>query len=643
MVITSRQLSALYRCSHDNMRDIDGLQPQEAFDELLKYLFMKESADESKHRFAPYTLSIFHHDTKSSNRALVTDLRYQLQAFLDRANSWSSEMWRDKSFRLSDSALLSVHQLFEDIDFTSVDIDTRSAALNSLITSDLRKGLGIFPTPDAVARMMVEVTSPRVFSRVLDPACGTGTFLIETLRRWHTINRDCDSHSVWGVDKSPRMLLLSELNLGHNQRTTYHRALADSLYESPSTLFEDFMEGFDYILTNPPFGMVIDRDKHDMTPFQTCRSKTGSIVKRQQSEVIFVEQCLKYLRPGGVLGIVLPRSVVTNSSLATARQALNTLGYLEAIVNLPPETFSTSGAQTNTVVLFLRRYESAAQREEPIEVACADIENVGFDSTGRPREGNQLGRIPTALKAALNGGTTTTNVRLLPKVRKQLSLTKLPALLSGRMGASNGRDMIPLADMVDIAINGKTPSRSTYSSSGLFLVKVGNLTGRGIDWAPRNRNFISGPELAKRRRDARLMLRDNDILLTSSAHSPVYIAKKVDLVDAVPEWVGGEASFVGEIMMLRSKRGLDPTVLLVYLRLPSTQRQVQSMVRGQTAHLHPNDLLQLQVPKSLLSPLPEVRHLADRIRTETLLSTQLNQVSFEQRAASAELERMLST
>ena len=586
---------------------------------------------------------ILDQDTKSINGALVSDLRYQFQMFLDRANPWSSEMWRDKTFRLSDSALVSVHQLFEDLDFTTVDIDTRSAALNRLITSDLRKGLGIFPTPDAVVRMMVEVASPCVASSVFDPACGTGTFLIETLRRWNTTNTDCDSHSVWGVDKSPRMLLLSELNLGHSKRTIFRRVLADSLYQSPSTLFEGLTEGFDYILTNPPFGMVIDRDKHDMTPFQTCRSKTGSIVKRQQSEVIFVEQCLKYLRPGGLLGIVLPRSVVTNSSLATARQALNTLGYLEAIVNLPPETFSVSGTQTNTVVLFLRRYQSPSQREESIGIACADVENVGFDSTGRPREGNQLGRIATALKATLNEGSTTTNVRLLPKVAKKLSITNLPVLLSGRMSGSSHRNMMPLADLVDIAVNGKTPSRSTYSSSGLFLVKVGNLTGRGIDWTPRNRNFISDPELAKRRRNLRLMLRDNDILLTSSAHSPVYIAKKVDLVNDVPEWVGGEASFVGEIMMLRCKQGLDPAILLAYLRLPSTQQQIQSMVRGQTAHLHPNDLLQLLVPTSLLNPLPELWDLADRIRTEAVLSTKLNQVAFEQRTASVQLERALLT
>ena len=96
--------------------------------------------------------------------------------------------------------------------------------------------------------------------------------------------------------------------------------------------------------------MNLERDKHNLTPFATCRNSKGSIVKRQLSEVVFVEQCLKYLKPGGLLGIILPRGIVTNSSLRAAREALSNLGYLEAIVNLPPETFCVSGTQTNTVV-----------------------------------------------------------------------------------------------------------------------------------------------------------------------------------------------------------------------------------------------------------------------------------------------------
>ena len=641
MNVTSRQLSARYKKSHEQMRDIDGLQPQEAFDELLKYLFLKESADGRGYRFPKFFPPILNQELVSINQSLVKSLRWQLEKFLEETNSWASELWQDKSLRLSDAALLGVHELFEKVDFSTIDIDTRSVALSEFIPGELRKGLGIFPTPDGVARMMVEIASPNSASRVYDPACGTGTFLIEVVRWWRN---SCPRKEwrLWGADKSARMLLLSELNLGHNKNVDYRRALADSLYQDPSALFKEMDEGFDFILTNPPFGVAVDRNKHDMTSFQTCRNDSGDIVKRQQSEVVFIEQCLKYLKPGGLLGIVLPKSVVTNSSLRTAREALNSLGYLETIVNLPPETFSVSGTQTNTVVLFIRRYKTSSEKAESVAVVCIDVDNVGFDSTGRARSGNQLGEVPGNLRRAMKGELTDKGGRLFPKIAKLQSITSLPELLSGRITASIGQNMAPLSEFVELACNGRTPSRTNYSSQGLFLVKVGNLTGQGINWDARDRNYISGIEANKRQKDARLILKKGDILLTSSAHSPVYIAKKIDVAGAIPKWVGGKASYVGEVMMLRPKKGVDPYLLVAYLRLPLIQKQMQSMTRGQTAHLHSKDLLEMELPKILVnSPPLELVQLAEKIKMESQLSEELNELRFEQRKSSAVIENML--
>ena len=634
MGTTSRHLSGLYKKSHDQMRNIDGLQPQEAFDELLKYLFLKEIADETGHRFVNFSPPILNQDLLSLNKKLASDLRRQFKKFLEKTNSWSSELWHDKAFRMSDAALLGVHELFENVDFSAIDIDTRSAALNEFIPGELRKGLGIFPTPDGVARMMVEIASPSITSSVFDPACGTGTFLVEVIRRWNNSRSKKIERCVWGVDKSARMLLMSELNLGHNKGVKYKRATADSLYQTPSSLFDDPSGGFDFILTNPPFGVTLDRDKHDMTPFQTCKDHRSRIVKRQQSEVVFVEQCLKYLKPGGLLGIVLPRSVVTNSSLRAARQAINTLGYLEVIVNLPPEAFCVSGTQTNTVVLFVRRYKSSTEKGKAVAVISVDIQNVGFDSTGRSRNGSQLEGVSKAIRTAMKGTIIDSHVRILPEIVKELSIASLPDLLSGRMADANGQNTMPLKELIELASNGKTPGRASYSSEGLFLVKVGNLSGKGINWEARDRNFISGTEENKRRANSRLMLTENDILLTSSAHSPIYIAKKVDIVGTIPKWVGGGASFVGEVMLLRVKNGIDPFVVLAYLRLPSTRQQIQAIVRGQTAHLHPKDLLEMQIPKSLTKPPTELRKLADRLKKESQLSEEMNELAFEQREAS---------
>jgi type I restriction enzyme M protein len=164
-----------------------------------------------------------------------------------------------------------------------------------------------------------------------------------------------------------------------------------------------------------------------------------------------------------------------------------------------------------------------------------------------------------------------------------------------------------------------------YTEQGLFVVKVGNLTGQGVSWRPRERNFVGEQEANRRRRGRALLLQRFDILLTSSAHSSRYIAKKTDIVVDLPY---GEASFVGEVALIRVKPGvLDPFVLLAYLRHPQTVARLQSLVRGQTAHLLPADLLRFRLPESLLSMAPGIQECANLLRQEADLAAQLDRTS----------------
>ena len=130
------------------------------------------------------------------------------------------------------------------------------------------------------------------------------------------------------------------------------------------------------------------------------------------------------------------------------------------------------------------------------------------------------------------------------------------------------------------------------------------------------------------------MLKTGDILLTASAHSPVYIAKKVDIVTRIPDWVGCEASFVGEVMMLRPRPGVDVYALLAYLRQDATTERIQQLIRGQTAHLHADDLLEMTMPAPA-SMDAEMRVLADILRNQTILNEQLNDSIFAERKHTA--------
>ena len=117
----------------------------------------------------------------------------------------------------------------------------------------------------------------------------------------------------------------------------------------------------------------------------------------------------------------------------------------------------------------------------------------------------------------------------------------------------------------------------------------------------------------------------------------LYIGKKVDIVTRIPDWVGGEASLVGEVMLIRpDPRHVDPFVLLAYLRAPGTMEKIQKMIRGQTAHLHPTDMLSLDIPASVKRPSGDLKSLAKLLQNENSVAETLNELAYEQR-------RILST
>lgn len=612
MQLTPSRLSTLYGRAHDYMRSMDGMQPQEAFDELLKYLFWKEATDQSTGRDSSSQMGLL--------RESPVDLRQQLKQFGRKLSAQA--LLHEADFQLSDPALNAVHQLFREVDLSAVQFDIRSAALREFLRPDLRRGLGIFLTPDNVVRTMVEIAAPLPSDRVYDPACGSGTFLIETLKYWRS--RDQKRRrpfELWGSDKSARMLLLADLNLGHLKDVVFHRELSDAL--APAQASWPTRDTFDVILTNPPFGVVLESRSFDFTEFETCRDRNGTVRSRQQSEVMFIEQCLKFLRPGGKLGIVLPKSVITNAAFVEARAAIDKLAFVTSIISLPPETFQIGGTQTTTCAVFFQKYGKREQAVGLHRIAAASITNVGYDSTGRARTGEQLSALPKELESVLASERDNGSWKLLAPVEKGATLSSLSDLLTAREYRPSSAPKRRLGDYLEVACTGRTPPRASYTDSGVFLVKVGNLTGQGIDWIARERNFASVHR--------GLLLQKHDIVLTSSAHSPVYIAKKVDIVTTIPSFVGGKASFVGEVMMLRVKPGeLDPWFLLAFLRSETARSIIQRMVRGQTAHLHPDDVRDLLVPEQVFSQDAAMKQIREVLREESETAERQNVLAHQQ-------------
>ena len=615
MPMNSRTLSLLYKRAHDRMRDVEGLLPQEAFDELLKFLFYKDCVEIQMKAACIRNNSQLREDPIAIREWFSKELIARVP--------WITQVWPDRCFHLSDSTLLDLQRLFAHVQLTELSLDVRSTALSTFLTSDVRKGLGIFPTPEDVVRSMIEVVAPEPNDIVLDPACGTGTFLLETVRFLSTQRSKRKPLTVYGVEKNPRMLLLADLNLGYKSDLIFHRICADSLRQigrSEVSALGLVPNSVDIILTNPPFGVTVTSDMKILDLFETGEMNLGQEQSKVPSEVLFVELCLRLLRPGGRLGIVLPRSVITNERIDRQRHMIDQLGHLTEIIDLPPETFISAGTQTTTVAAFFRKH-SVKRAQKTVSVRVCRVTNVGFDTTGRRKEGNQLPVLAAKLaEADPVGDPIMTTYSEIPPTE---TLQRAANLLFRRNGDRVGR---ALREFVEFANTGRTPGRSAYTDNGMFILKVGNLTGRGIDWEPRDRNFVSRAEGIKRAKSYKLNLHKGDILLTSSAHAARYIAKKVDVVAYIPENYEN-VTFVGEVIRLRPASDVDPFILLAALRHPRVRDDLQACVRGQTAHLNPNDLLAVTIPYDLREPDQNMTEAASLLKQEADLAFQLNLIA----------------
>ena len=469
--MNSRMLSHLYQKAHDRMRDVEGLLPQEAFDELLKFLFYKDCVEA---RTQPGVLH-----GKSRYYEAPPAIRKTLSNELASRAPWTLQLWPAGRFHLSDATLIDLQRLFADVWLNELSLDVRSTALWTFLSPDVRKSLGIFTTPEDVVRTMIEVVAPTSSDIVLDPACGTGTFLMETIHFLKEQQSKRGPFSIYGVDKNPRMLLLADLNFGHNSDVLFQKACVDSLRElghSKSAPLNLSPGSVDVILTNPPFGVTVTQDTGILDLFDSGEISIQKEQNRIPSEVLFTELCLRLLKPGGRLGIVLPRSVITNERIGPQRRSIDQLGCLTEIIDLPPETFAATGTQTTTVAAFFQRHPQPRPCTGTTVRVCR-VTNVGFDNTGRRREGNQLPLVAERFVEPNPIGEPV--VSTYPDIDATETLQRAAELLFKRNGPRIGKT---LREYVEFANTGRTPGRNAYTEEGMFILKVGNLTGRGIDW-----------------------------------------------------------------------------------------------------------------------------------------------------------------
>jgi type I restriction enzyme M protein len=266
--------------------------------------------------------------------------------------------------------LREVLEVINKINFTSSDeIHTLSALYESMLKEmrDAAGDAGEFYTPRAVVRFMVTVTNPRLGETVLDPACGTGGFLVESFEH---IRQECDTvekldvlqqRTIFGIEAKPLPYLLCQMNLllhGLEYPTIeYKNSLAVKIGEIGER------ERVDVIMTNPPFGGEEERGILQNFPADKQTTETALLFLQ-----LIMRKLRRHPKPGRA-AVVVPNGTLFGDGVAAKIKAeLLTEFNLHTIVRLPRGVFNPY-TDIYTNLLFFERggpTETIWYYEQPI-------------------------------------------------------------------------------------------------------------------------------------------------------------------------------------------------------------------------------------------------------------------------------------
>lgn len=212
---------------------------------------------------------------------------------------------------------------------------------------------GEFYTPRPVVRFIVAVTDPRLGETVLDPACGTGGFLVETYQH---LEKQCktvqdrkllQTASIFGGEAKPLPYLLAQMNLLLHGLEYPRIGSGNSLAVKLSELGD--RDRVDVILTNPPFGGEEERGILNNFPADKQTSETA---------MLFLQLIMRKLRrvpkPGRAAVVVPNGTLFGDGVCARIKEELLKEFNLHTIVRLPNGVFAPYTSIPTNLLFFDR-------------------------------------------------------------------------------------------------------------------------------------------------------------------------------------------------------------------------------------------------------------------------------------------------
>ena len=342
------------------------------------------------------------------NLGLLDHMKQVVFPFIQNLSSEESSYsvyMKDAVFEIPTTSLLQqAISIINDLDIRSQNRDTKGDLYEYLLSELQTAGKnGQFRTPRHIIKMIIELTKPDKGKRILDPACGTGGFLVnayEYILKSYTsddliklddegeeYNFLADKFSdaerkelngdIYGYDIDTTMTRLGLMNLMMHGIDNPKLQKIDALSQDTP------IDKFDVILANPPFKGSVDANElsNDIS------------LKSKKTELLFLDLIMNNLSMGGVAGVIIPEGVLFGTSKAhkELRKRLLEKNRLDAVISMPSGVFKPYAGVSTSVLIFTKG-------EATQTVHFFEMKADGYSLDDKRAKLDGKGDIPTIIK-----------------------------------------------------------------------------------------------------------------------------------------------------------------------------------------------------------------------------------------------------
>jgi type I restriction enzyme M protein len=517
--------------------------------------------------------------------------------------------------------------------------DVVADAFETFIGHALKGGLGQFFTPRNVVKMIVDILQPTENDKIIDPACGSGGFLIESLKSvWDKIDQkytdlgwndveiskkkiEVAAKNFRGIDKDYFLSKVAKAYMNLVGDGTTGIFCEDSL-ESPKNWHSETkskieLETFDVLLTNPPFGSKISvvgveklkqfeighKWKQDKKTNKWI--KTDKVKEQEEPQVLFIERCLSLLKDGGRMAMVLPNGILGNEQEEYLRQYILSKGHLLAIIELPFETFSPN-VTINTNVLCIQKGKSNNKN-----IFISINEFCGHDKKGRQTDKDDISNVA---KIYQNKKINEQNFFIKQDMLESSFVTKryLQKYIRNLEQINKTKyDIVNFGDIIFSVHNGANiDDASIYveQKQGIPYILVKSITKEGINFE--NLKYIK--KSLKTNRDViKNTVDENSIVMTRAGNSGIAANIPPDLKMAVAS---------GFLINIKLKKDVNPYYIVSFLNSEYGQMQLERISSGSILQsIRSSDLKKIKI---ILPPIEVQNSIGNTLKEAVYAAAQ---------------------